>query len=451
VRRGSARAAAAAGLVLVAALLAWVLLRGADGTEYTLVFVNAGQLVDGDNVQVGGRAVGTVKAIELTADNQAAVRVSVDEPYAPLREGTRATIRLTSLSGIANRYVALDPGPGTARRLPDGARLGTDATITAVDLDQLFNAFDPRTRRSLQRVIRGFSVQYAGRGDAAGRAAEQLSPLLASGGRLAGELSEDEGTLTRAVVSSSRAVGALAERRDALAALVGHAGGAAGAVAAEDRALAGALRLLPTTLRRANSTFVDLRSTLDALDPLVAASKPATRRLAPFLRELRPLLTEARPTVRGLATLVARPGPGNDLVDATRKLPGLARAATPAFRSSRGALRDAQDVITFARPYSPDLAGWFRDFGAGSANYDANGHFARVQPLFDAFRLSGGSAAGGGTLSPVPPSQRFEGLSAGNLRRCPGAASQPAPDGSAPWRDTGGTLDCDPAQVPPGP
>jgi len=37
-------------------------------------------------------------AVELTADNQAAVKVRVQEPYAPLREGTNATIRLTSLS-----------------------------------------------------------------------------------------------------------------------------------------------------------------------------------------------------------------------------------------------------------------------------------------------------------------------------------------------------------------
>ena len=37
------------------------------------------------------------------------------------------------------------------------------------------------------------------------------------------------------------------------------------------------------------------------------------------------------------------------------------------------------------------------------------------------------------------------------MLRCPGAASQPPPDGSAPFRDKGGNLDCDPTQVPPGP
>ena len=59
--------------------------------------------------------------------------------------------------------------------------------------------------------------------------------------------------------------------------------------------------MLPTTLRRANSTFVNLRATLDDLDVLVDASKPATKDLAPFLRELRPLVHDARPTIRDLS------------------------------------------------------------------------------------------------------------------------------------------------------
>ena len=182
---------------------------------------------------------------------------------------------------------------------------------------------------------------------------------------------------------------------------------------------------------------------------LVAESKPATKDLAPFLRELRPLVADARPTIRDLRTLVRRDGDDNDLTDATQKLPALQRVATPAFRNGREALVKAQPVLEFLRPYTPDLTGWLRDFGAGAANYDANGHFARIQPIFNAFQFNDNAA--GGVLTPIPPSQRFDGLETNQLRRCPGGASQPAADGSAPWRDASGTLDCDPNQVPPGP
>jgi phospholipid/cholesterol/gamma-HCH transport system substrate-binding protein len=194
---------------------------------------------------------------------------------------------------------------------------------------------------------------------------------------------------------------------------------------------------------------VNLRSTLDDLDVLVDASKPATKDLAPLLRELRPLVADAKPTIHDLRLLVSRSGPDNDLVDATRKMPALQRVATPAFDDGRQALEKSQPVLEFIRPYVPDFTGWLRDFGQGAANYDANGHYARIQPIFNAFNFNDNPA--GGVLTPIPPDARFNGLTTGQFKRCPGAASQPPEDRSAPWRDTGGNLDCDPSQVLPGP
>jgi phospholipid/cholesterol/gamma-HCH transport system substrate-binding protein len=447
-----ARGAAIAALLAAVILVGWLLLfRGGGGHAYTLVFQNAGQLVKDDDVQVGGRRVGSVRAIELTDDNRAAVKVMVEEPYAPLRQGTQATIRLTSLSGIANRYVALTLAPDDAQRLEDDATLTADSTTTVVDLDQLFNTLDPDARKDLQGVIKGFAAQYEGKGKEAGESAKYFNPLLSTSRVLVGELTEDESTLTRFLVDSSRAVTAIAERRDDLADLVGNANATATAIGDENAALARALGLLPTTLRRANTTFVNLRATLDDLDVLVAESKPATKDLAPFLRELRPLVADARPTIRDLRRLVRRNGPDNDLVEATRMLPGLQRVATPAFRDGRQALVKAQPVLEFIRPYAPELTGWLRDFGQGAANYDANGHFARIQPIFNAFSFTDNPA--GGVLTPVPPSQRMDGVQTGVIKRCPGAATQRPADNSAPYTDNGnlGPEDCDPSLVLPGP
>ena len=443
-----ARAAAAGALALAVALAVWLLLfKGDGGTEYTLLFQNAGQLVKDDDVQVGGRRVGSVRDIELTDDNRAAVKITVQEPYAPLREGTQAVIRLTSLSGIANRYVALTPGPGDARELDDGATLPAGSTTDVVDLDQVFNTLDKKTSGDLASVIKGFARQYQGKGPEVGQSAKYFNPLLSTSRQLVQQVTEDEGALTRFLVNSSRAVETIGERRNDLADLVSNANSTASAIGSENASLARALGLLPTTLRRANTTFVNLRSTLDDLDVLVDVSKPATKKLAPFLAELRPLIAAARPTVHDLRTLVSQDGPNNDLVDATRKLPRLARVARPAFRNGRQALVKAEPVLEFARPYTPDLVGWFRDFGEGASNYDANGHFARIQPIFNAFQFTDNPA--GGTLTPIPPSQRMDGLQL-HLRRCPGAATQRPADNSAPFTD-GGTVDCDPALALPGP
>ena len=445
-----ARVAGFGALVLAVILAAWLLVfRSPGGHEYTILFQNAGQLVKDDDVQVGGMRVGSVRAIRLTRDNQAAIDVKVQEPYAPLRVGTKAVIRLTSLSGVANRYIALTPAPDNAPKLRDGSTLDESSTTTVVDLDEIFNTLDPRTRRNLSQVIKGFATQYDGKGREAGQSTKYFNPVLSTARQLVDQVDQDEGALTRFLVNSSEAVTAIADRRDDLASLVGNTNATAGAIARESTALSQALSLLPSTLRHGTATFQGLRATLDDLDPLVAASKPATRRLTPFLRQLRPFLDDARPTIADLRTLIQRPGPNDDLVDATAKMPGLERVAKPSFAAGVRALKKSQPILDFVRPYTPELVGWFRDFGVGAANYDANGHYARIQPIFNAFQFRDTPA--GGVLTPNLPGERLSGLQTGKLTRCPGAASQPNQDGSAPWRDSGGNLDCDPSEAPPGP
>ena len=433
-------------------ILAAVLLLGGGATHtYELKFENAGQLVKDDDVQIGGRRVGSIKKMELTADNQALITVEVQEPFAPLHTGTTAIIRATSLSGIANRYIALTPGPQSNPKIDDGGLLASDKTTTIVDLDQLFATFDKPTRNNLGRVVRAFATQLRGKGPLAGKAAEYFNPTLSTSRRLVEQLTTDDTALTDFLINASKTVTALAEKRGDLQSLVTNTNATAGAIASESASLDQALAVLPQTLRRANTTFVNLRATLDDLDTLVDASKPATRRLAPFLRELRPLVADARPTIADLRRLVRRAGAGNDLTDATLKIPGLERLAKPALENSRQALVKSQPVLEFIRPYTPDLVGWFRDFGQGASTYDANGHYARIQPIFNAFSFNDNPA--GGVLTPIPPEQRLDNLDLNNMRRCPGGAIQTAPDGSNPFLDDGalGPEDCDPTQNPPGP
>src|SRR5215212_1420527 len=153
-----ARGVAVAALALAIVLIAVLLLRGGATHQYDLLFQNAGQLVKDDDVQVGGRRIGSIRKITLTDDNRARVRVEIQEPYAPLREGSNAVIRLTSLSGIANRYIALTPAPNSAKELDDEATLPAGSTTDVVDLDEVFNTLDPAARKDLQGVIKGFAA-----------------------------------------------------------------------------------------------------------------------------------------------------------------------------------------------------------------------------------------------------------------------------------------------------
>jgi phospholipid/cholesterol/gamma-HCH transport system substrate-binding protein len=440
-----ARGAAAAALVIGVVVVAVLLLGGGSAHTYHLRFQTAGQLVKDDDVQIGGRRIGSIREIKLADNNEADIKIEVSDDFAPLHEGTKGVIRATSLSGIANRYIALTPGPQSAPELDDGARLGAEATQTPVDLDQLFDAVDPETRKGLQNLIQGSATWYDGVGKQANRGAKYFSPALSTTASLVNELVRDQTAFRNLVTSSSRVVTTLASRRDELASLVSNANETAAAIAAENRSFEQALGLLPGTLRRANTTFVNLRSTLDDLDVLVAASKPATKDLAPFLKQLRPLVKQARPTIADLRKLVRKPGAGNDLTDLLRKAPGLERAARPAFANSITALRKSLPVLSFIRPYTPELVGWFKDFGQTTSNYDANGHFARIQPIFNLFSI------GDNAVPVLSPNNRLQGFTTGQFRRCPGTASQNPVDGSAPYRDTDGKLDCSPSQNVEGP
>jgi phospholipid/cholesterol/gamma-HCH transport system substrate-binding protein len=190
----AARAGALVAIALVA-VVAVLLLKGSNKHEYTLVFQSAGQLVKDNDVQVGGRRIGRVADISLGKGNLAEVRIQVEEPYAPLHAGTTATIRSGSLSGVANRYVALAPGPNNGAKLDDGTTLGLDKTTTSVDLDQLFNTIDPKTRKSLQKVIKGSATQYRGKGEKANEALKYFNPALSTTSRLVNELDRDQQSL----------------------------------------------------------------------------------------------------------------------------------------------------------------------------------------------------------------------------------------------------------------
>jgi phospholipid/cholesterol/gamma-HCH transport system substrate-binding protein len=437
-----ARILALAALIAAVALVALAMFGGGDRYRVKAVFDNAGQLVPGNQVRVGGQPIGSIADIELDDSANAVITMELDDGVAPLHEDSTATIRATSLSGIANRYISLKPGPNSGDELPDGGVISADETSAPVDLDVLFNTLDEDTRAGLRNIVRGSGNQYDGRASEAGESIEYFAPFLAGGTRFSEELALDQAVLERFLKDGSATVGALAERRDDLAGLVVNTNAAMDAIGDESVSLQRALELLPDTMRKANTTFVNLRSTLDDLELLVEESKPATRELAPFFRELRPLVADLRPTIADLRSLIRQPGANNDLIELTAKQPRLARLTASVFPRAIRALDRAQPVISYARQYTPDLAGWFTKFGQVAAYYDANGHYARVMPVFSPARRRSDN-----TLEALPPRERLEGYDRGVLRHCPGGAVQPPPDGSAPVPAEG----CDPSDTPPGP
>lgn len=441
------RVAAVGAVVAAIVLVALILFSGGVGGGYRVKarFLNAGQLVKGNPVQVGGVPIGSVKGIKITDNGQAEVELSIDGDHSPLRRGTRAEIRQFSQSGLANRYVDLKLPPNSDDTIPDGGVIDTDKTVTQVDLDELYNTLDPETRRSLQGFFKGSAAQWRDVADQANVGFQYLNPALSTSRRLFNELTKDTPLLQRFLVDSSQMVSALAERRDDLASLIGNLNDTTRALGSQKEALAESIGRLPPFMRRANTTFVNLRSTLDQVDPLVEASKPVAKRLGPFLSQARAFAADAEPTVRDLSLTIRRNGRANDLINLVQSFPPLAEVATAkknrtyapggtrhsvgetqgAFQQSVDALKGGAREISFARPYTTDVLGWFDDFSTTGGGFDALGATAR----------------GFISMSEV---LHKDSIAYKQYKRCPGSAEPPARDGSNVLsQEERDRLDCD--------
>ena len=450
--------AVAFGAVLVAVVaVAVVLLRpGSDAYEVKARFQNASQLVKGDLVQVAGAKIGSITGIELTDDGQADITMSInDDRYQPLREGTQAIIRQASLSGVANRYVDLMLPGGNPPAIEEGGLIRQVNTTTAVDLDQLFNTFDTKTRDSLRRLIRGFGTQYGGRGAQASRGFAYLNPSLAASSRLFEELNRDTPLLRDFVVNSSKLVTTIASRRDQLAGLIDGLATTTTAIGRQKDSLAEAIATFPDFMRRANTTFVNLRSTIDDLTLLVDESKPVAKKLRPFVRALRPLALDAQPTLRDLSALIQRSGSRNDLIELTQSsVPVRDIAVGPVSRNGaerQGALPATVDALeesipqlAYARPYAPDLVGWFDDF-SHSGVYDALGGGSRAAPHVSLPTNINALIPSGSLKDAIIPLLNGTGAISVNQRnRCPGAIER-----GTVWKPTE-DFPCDETQIPLG-
>ena len=442
------RALALAALALAAAALLIVVTRG-GAREYRVMMENAGQLVPGDLVRIGGVQAGTVKALDLTPNGQAVVTVAIGKSWGRLHAGTTVTVRASGIATVTGRYVDISPGPSFRPVLPHGAAIDVDHTRSIVDLDQLLNTFDPSTRRSVQKVVHGFASWYDGRGAQANASARYFPAALQSATGLFDQLNRDSGTLEQFITQTGTALHALSKNRAQLTALVSNTRATARALGSDNQSLSTALHNLPPALRAGSDAFAAVRPALTDLRALVSASEPVSRRLTPFLRDLRPVVSRAVPAFRDFRQAFDRPGNANDLLDVLRTLPSLGRTTGKAFPQAEKTLAQSSPVFSFIRPYTPDLVGFIRSFGSAAATYDANGHYARTLPIFDAFSFTDDPA--GGTLALKDASGRGTSayLSSGNVRRCPGASLPRLSDASAPFVDTGplANPDCDPSEV----
>jgi phospholipid/cholesterol/gamma-HCH transport system substrate-binding protein len=245
-----------------------------------------------------------------------------------------------------------------------------------------------------------------------------------------------------------------------------------GTIGSEQSSLASAVGQLPDFMRQFNTTAVNLRAALDDVQPLIDATRPVARKLQPFAKRLRGFARDAVPTVKGLNKVINKKGPNNDLIELTRLQDPLAQigvgpvdrngASRPgALPASADSLKNSLTQLSTLRAYSPELTGWFDDFGH-SGFPDAFGGIGRISTTLNTFSVGAPSAGvpcndivqillipGGTSLcQALNPAALTQALGIKDLQRCPGANERGL---TSDQLTQGGTVQCDPTQTPLGP
>lgn len=160
-------------LLAIAVVAVGTVLAGLGNTVFgqhaytvTAYFLSAEGLVPQNDVMLNGARVGQVLAVEVAPDTDgtagARVTMEIDGRAAPLRQGTRVTIRPKGLLG--NMFVDLTPGASANAAIPSGGTLPVQDTASPVDFDQVMDLFDPQTRARIQTLTRegGVALNNAG-------------------------------------------------------------------------------------------------------------------------------------------------------------------------------------------------------------------------------------------------------------------------------------------------
>jgi phospholipid/cholesterol/gamma-HCH transport system substrate-binding protein len=214
--------------------------------SYRALFSNVSGLESGQFVRIAGVEVGKVKKISIESDNTAVVEFSTDDSVV-LTAGTRAVIRYDDL--IGGRYLALEEGAGSVKKLRPGDTIPLANTAPALDLDALIGGFRPLFRALDPDQVNALSGQlisaFQGQGDTISSFFQNTAALtttlsdrdelvgqvITNLNTVLGSLGDQNNQFAKAVDSLSQLVGTLAERKKDISNSVAYTNAAAGSIA----------------------------------------------------------------------------------------------------------------------------------------------------------------------------------------------------------------------------
>ena len=347
-----------------------------EAYNVNIAFPEATGLQKNLDVRASGITIGKVRDVDVdTRTSRTLARLAIDKEYAPLPSDMKAILRTKTLLG--ETFVELTPGTRGAKKIEDGGRLRDAQVAETVELDELFQTYDPTTRRAIQMWQQELGRGVQGRGENINNALGQLPEFADSASDLLEVLYRQEGAVRGLVRDTGAVYEALTRDEGKLTSLVRNSHELFSQTASERESLAEAFAIFPTFLDES-------RVTLKRLEGFSRHAQPLVRDLQPVARETRPTLTSLRSLAPSLDTYFRGFNRQMDISD--RSLPALQQIlqeTRPVFKSLAPFLSEFNPIFEWLELHQHLVSDFLSNGASGTkdtvpgAGPNETGHYLR--------------------------------------------------------------------------
>jgi ABC-type transporter Mla subunit MlaD len=304
-------------------------------------------LKEGDSVRVAGRFAGLITDVSPDSGH-VKVTAELRPEFAPIGNDATASVRVRSVVYLT--YLQVNPG-NVDDPMPEGGTIPLARTGSGVDLLEVVQLFDERTRDALARTVTTAGTGVAGRGTDLNTA---FADLGASAPDLTTQLramTAQPGAIAALISGAARtASGLRGARSDDVGQLIGSGAAVVAAAAAHPAEVGRAIDLLRPFEDEFVATAPVATETLRLADQTGVALKPATTALAKALPQINRVLALGDEIRAETGRLTAAINPV--LAAAAPVIAGL----QPTVASINPLLGPLGRLTSTVKPYSEDIA-----------------------------------------------------------------------------------------------
>lgn len=314
-------------------------------------------VIPGERMVAAGGTIGEITEAEVTKQGLAHIVMGLDDTVWPLPDDSTLTLRMGGTIKRTDRFIEVAPGK-SSKFFEDGDQVPVKQFTIPVEYGDLFNVFDPETRRGLNDFFANGGPAMKAAAKPLRSALDVAPPVLDNAAAVFRDVSYDTQALSTLVSSTAEVTGAIARSNPGLQTLI--TGGAKTFTAASADAKA-----LQTTLEDAGEAFrVD--GAMFAHGALVLPKvAELAERIDPALTELDNLAGPLNATLQKLITI--EPNAVDTLRTVRRAAPTVQRLLTSARTNLMPQLGATAKLgakeLNCIRPFTPDIMGFLQGWG----------------------------------------------------------------------------------------